>query len=69
MWKFGGANRTLVFPSLYLRGGGGVERRKGYKNKFMVNILVVCVIRKKIILFNSQAQTSLIHFDAWKTEV
>lgn len=57
---------------LNLRGGkcNYVERRMGYKNKYMVNILVVCVIQEKDHSFvNSQAQALLIHFDAQKTEV
>lgn len=38
----------LVFLP-YVREDGIWERRKKYKNRCVVNILVVCVIRKNII--------------------
>lgn len=49
--------------------GGVWERRKQYKNKCLVNALVVCVIGKKVTSFSAQAKTLFIHLDAWKTEV
>ena len=49
--------------------GGVWERMTRYKNKCLVNSLVVCVIGKKVTSLNAQAKTLVVHFDAWKFEV